>query len=437
MLPSSFSTLAASLLVLAPPDAASRAAPPKDASGIRWIHDDWSKAKAQALEEGKLVVVDAWATWCHTCLSMKSFVLTHASLRAVSEKRTFLALDFDRPENGAFFERFKVSGLPTFLVIDPGSETIVGRWVGSGSPEEISSFFASAGAESTEPLVLGHRALAAEDSAKARAIFEAALAAPQEDPTQKTRLLYGLVEALSKQDPQACAKVGLARLTEVDGTSTQGLDLIAMIASCAGELGPDEKPEALRAIRDRLTAIATPFSKTLAVDDRSGALAVLLELHEALGEKDKAASTARARLELLEDAARRAPTAAARATFDAHRMEEYLRAHRYADARKMLMASERAQPGDFNHPWRLARVYLEEKKTKPGLAAIERALARGYGARRLRMHATKADLLIADGRFEDARRTIDAGLAEVQGLGEGQVRESWVKELESRRAKLP
>src|SRR5262245_2207872 len=95
----------------------------KDVSGIVWINDDWAKAKAQAIEAGQLIAVDVWATWCHTCLSMKHFVLTEKPLADVSKQHTFLMLDFDRPENAAFFAKIAVPALPTFMVIDPKSQT--------------------------------------------------------------------------------------------------------------------------------------------------------------------------------------------------------------------------------------------------------------------------------------------------------------------------
>ena len=50
------------------------------ASGIRWVEDDWPAARAQAKRDKKLVAVDVWATWCHTCLSMKNYVLTEPEL---------------------------------------------------------------------------------------------------------------------------------------------------------------------------------------------------------------------------------------------------------------------------------------------------------------------------------------------------------------------
>src|SRR5690349_674360 len=127
--------------------AASDRAREADASGIAWVHDDYTKAKADAIADGKLLAIDVWATWCHTCLSMKNFVLTQREMAPVSKELTFLALDSDKPENAPFFDKISVGALPTFLVVDPKSDAVVARWVGSGTAKQLAGFFAAADRE--------------------------------------------------------------------------------------------------------------------------------------------------------------------------------------------------------------------------------------------------------------------------------------------------
>lgn len=406
-----------------------------DRSGITWINDDWAKAKAKAAEAGQLVAVDVWATWCHTCLSMKSFVFTDEKLAKAAAQHTWLAIDFDRPENAAFVSKFAVGGLPTFLVVDPKTDTLVGRWVGSGTAEQMARFYEGADKASKDPLVLGHRALAREDYKGARKIFEAALAKASGDKTARTLLLGGYIEALWKLDPKTCAKVGLGHIQETDNTAP-GIDFVAMVAMCAEELPEADKRKAFEAIRDRLAPLAGDASLPLSADDHSGLYGVLADTHRALGEEDAAAKMVAARVKHLEAAAQAAKTPAERATYDAHRLEVYLQLERFQDAEKMLLLSEAAQPEDFNHPWRLAVLYKKQGKVIEGLAAIDRALAKGYGGRRLRLYSTKVDLLIAKKSFDWARRTIAEAKAEVNAMPKGQVRPSWVKELESKLADI-
>ena len=95
----------------APPPAAS--AEPDGTTGIRWYRDDPAAAFAHAEREQKLVVVDLWAAWCHTCLSMQEFVLTAAKLPQAATRFVFLAIDTERAENSEFLSHFPTSGWPT------------------------------------------------------------------------------------------------------------------------------------------------------------------------------------------------------------------------------------------------------------------------------------------------------------------------------------
>ena len=52
--------------------------------GITFIEDDYEGAKKRALAEHLPMFVDAWAAWCHTCLSMKEYVWGDAALSAVA-----------------------------------------------------------------------------------------------------------------------------------------------------------------------------------------------------------------------------------------------------------------------------------------------------------------------------------------------------------------
>ena len=41
------------------------------ASGPTFIEDDFAKALKTAKKDKKLLFVDAWAPWCHTCVAMR------------------------------------------------------------------------------------------------------------------------------------------------------------------------------------------------------------------------------------------------------------------------------------------------------------------------------------------------------------------------------
>src|SRR5688572_30553013 len=76
--------------------------------GLTWYEDAPDAALAAARAENKLVLVDLWAPWCHTCLSMQNFVLTAENLPNVTSRFVLLAIDTEREQNAAFLEKVPV-----------------------------------------------------------------------------------------------------------------------------------------------------------------------------------------------------------------------------------------------------------------------------------------------------------------------------------------
>ena len=68
--------LALGLLWLALAGCAHGGASGDPGSGIRFLSDDFPGALARARASGKPLFVDAWAPWCHSCVSMKSYVIS-------------------------------------------------------------------------------------------------------------------------------------------------------------------------------------------------------------------------------------------------------------------------------------------------------------------------------------------------------------------------
>jgi tetratricopeptide (TPR) repeat protein len=405
-------------------------APAHDQSGIVWIQDDWQLAKKTALAKKQLIAVDVWATWCHTCLSMKNYTFTEKRFAELKDGLTWLMLDYDKETNAAFFKKFNAAALPTFMVIDPAKETVVGRWVGSGTTEEMLAFFGGK-QKAEDALLRGQRALGTGDFAGARKIFETALAKEKLDRAAKTRIVNGLTETLWKLDHKACVEQGEKYVDEVDD-SVQGLDALALLAYCS-----DDQPEAVKKrvygkVAKRLAAATSNPSLVLSVDDRSSYLDTLVSAYETLGDKAKADEAAKTQVALLEKAAAEAKNAEARATFDAHRVAAYLRTQRYDDAIAMVTASEKVQPKDFNHPWRLAIIHLEKGDYDRGLAAIDRALVNGYGGRKFRLYTTKLDLLLAKKDLAAAKATVEKARSDMAKVDPSQVRPAWKNEFESR-----
>jgi len=395
---------------------------------IAWIHDDWAKAKAAALEEKKLVAIDVWATWCHSCLSMKNFTLKEAPLAEVASTHVWLALDYDLPANAAFFARFPISAFPTFMVVDPAKDEVVARWLGSGSAAQMAAFFAGAKRDADDAVSRGHKALAAQRWEEAAKLFEGALA---ERGVDRARALSGYIEALWKLDPKRCAETGVGMLDDTDDTAP-GIDFALLVAYCAESLDEAARKPVLAKVRTRLERAAANPGLPLSADERSGLFDSLIGIYDQLGEVEAAGAAVERRLAILEAAARAAKTPGERATFDAHRLACYLRLSRFELAEKMLLASETALPADFNHPWRLSVLYKTMGQLERASAAIERALQKGYGPRKVRLHSAKIELLVAQKKAGPAAKALDEARSYLASLDPALVRAAWVAELDEK-----
>src|SRR4051812_11098880 len=148
--------------------------PPKPAG--RFIEDDVDAALAMAKDAGKVVFVDGWAPWCHTCLSMQRDVLRDPSLAKYEDRVVFAAVDTDRPEAAPFVARHPLKSWPTFFVIDPVADQSLAEHGGSLSLSELQTFLDEAlrardpkaqAEPQVKELLLGHAAMGKKDFAAA------------------------------------------------------------------------------------------------------------------------------------------------------------------------------------------------------------------------------------------------------------------------------
>jgi tetratricopeptide (TPR) repeat protein len=383
-----------------------------NASGIRFIEDDYPAALAQARKEQKPVLVDTWASWCHTCLSMQRFVFPDPGLRPVKDAVVWLSIDGENPKNNAFLDRFPLDAWPTFLVIEPRGERVVGRWIGAASVNDFRGFVQegarAAGKEkpdaATAELHKGFEARARGDFAAAASAYRKALELTRkDDPARPERLVLLSMALLRSKAPEAareCAQLGLREMDRTGETSI-ATDFLSAVGGC-GERLPSADPLAteLRAKSiARLQRLIGAADAPLSVDDRSDAQANLMELLDLSGRHEEAVQVARARAKLLEEAAAGAPDATMASTFDAHRTDTYLYLKEPQKAEELLAAREKEMPGDYNPPARLARVLLEQKKLAEAEAAVDRALSKmTRGQRRIGVLGLKSRILEKEGK---------------------------------------
>ncbi|HKQ69953.1 MAG TPA: thioredoxin family protein, partial [Polyangiaceae bacterium] len=111
------------------------AAPPK--ATIAFVEDDYEGALARAKSEHRPLFVDAWAPWCHTCLSMKAYVFGDPILAPVASKFVWAAIDTEKVKNDAFTRKFEMQAWPTLWVIDSATEKPTLKWLGSVTANEL------------------------------------------------------------------------------------------------------------------------------------------------------------------------------------------------------------------------------------------------------------------------------------------------------------
>lgn len=395
----------------APGPALARSSGTRSAPELRFIENDIAAATAKARAEGKALFVDAWAPWCHTCLSMRSYVLSDPALRPLADRIIFAALDTDRPESAAFLERHVVKVWPTFFVIDVAAgaqaagdsagERVVGYWRGSASVRELQSFIEEglrqvsgrAGDASAQALVEARAAQAAGDGAKAAAAYERALQEAKPGWPDRSTALLGLIEVLYRNNAYpACARAAREHLPEITGASMPAdASLYALL--CAKSLpAGDERAATERAVLARLEELTAHPGEGATIDDRADALDILSEARKARGDEAGARAAQEQRLALMEAAARAAASIEEAQTFDYGRANAYIALGRADEAIRMLEQREEQMPGSYEPPARLASALLRAGRFAEARAAVERALAHAYGPRRVSYLKLRAEI---------------------------------------------
>jgi len=163
---------------------------------------------------------------------------------------------------------------------------------------------------------------------------------------------------------------------------------------------------------------------------------VLIDAREALKDEEGAKKLRQEWAEFLERAAAEAKTPEQRAVYDSHRLSAYLALNTPEKAIPMLEQSERDFPDDYNPPARLASAYKAMKEYDKALGASDRALARAYGPRKLLILRNRADIYVAKGDKESAKKTIEEAVAYAKQLPKEQVRASTIAALEKKLTEL-
>lgn len=384
---------------------------------------------------------------------MREFVFPDPSLTSRAGQFVWLAINIEDEKNAPFLVKFPGEAVPTFAVLDPANESVAVRQVGSMTVAQLHAFLDTAriavagsggsGRQADESLRAADQHYGARRYAEAAAAYRLALGQAPADWAPYGRAVEALL--FSYQQTEAhdrCVELARSALPRL-GVTPSGLIAAVAGLDCALGLKDDapDKAAQVAALEAEARRIVADPKLAVAADDVSGAYITLLDARRKAKDEAGARRTNEEWIAYLEGAAARAQTPGQRTVYDSHRVSAYLELGQPQRAIPMLEASEKDFPDDYNPPARLAAAYQAMKEWDKAVAAADRALARIYGPRKLRVLEIKADALKGKGDVVGARRTIEEAVAFAEALPAGQRSDARVaglrKKLDSLREPSP
>jgi thiol-disulfide isomerase/thioredoxin len=414
---------------------------------LAWIADDYPAAMACARAKHVPLVLDLWAPWCHTCLSMQTTVLVDPSFATDQARFVFAKLDTDRDQNARPMEKLAPSAWPTFYVIG-NDDAVLARFVGAASVAQFHEFL-DAGLAATKGgadaagahLLSAERALAVKDLATADTELEAGLAAAPQDWPRRAELLNSLVLTKYKlANYPGCIALTTNYLEQL-GDAAVTSDFIATGTMCAdADRRTDQaSQDAIMILRNAAVARWKRLlaqSKQLSIDDRSDAMANLRETVEKLGDKPAARAIALEQRELLDRAAAKAPSPLAAMTYNWPRAEVYAYLGKPLDLVPALEKSAADLPNEYDPRARLGWLYLRAQDYPNAAKWTDQALAMVYGPRKGRLLALRAEIAAAQHDPATELKLREQAVALFDGLPKGQQSPESLEQARAALAKL-
>lgn len=388
-----------------PAAAADPCAKAKPHGVFAWIEDDYASALACAKQKQLPLVLDLWAPWCHTCISMQTTVFADKALAPEAAKFVFAALDTDRDANAAAVAKFPPGAWPTFYVVGPADEAVLARFVGAASVAQFKAFLdtgaqamSGAAAGANKHLLAAERALAKKDLATAETELVAAIEQAPEDWLRRPDALVSLIGIKEKKKDYAGCVAFAETWLDKTGNTASASDFMIPAMSCGDELAKEADEEVARVTKLRERAVARwqqlvgDAAAPMSVDDRSDALANLRSTLDELDRKDEAKAVAEKQRALLDEAAAKAPDPTAASTYNWPRAEVYVYLKKPLELVPALQKSVKDLPTDYDPPARLGWVLWKAGKLDEAAKSTEASIKLAYGPRKVRVLNQRADI---------------------------------------------
>ncbi len=373
---------------------------------------------------------------------MLAYVFTDKSLERYAGRFVWLSINTEDSKNASFLAKYPIPALPTMLVLSPAGDRIVMRYVGGATLDDLEKLLDDSlkkTPSSADALVQSADKLAFEGKhTEAAKLYETAMAKTPKHwrrfgPTAES-LLFSL--SMSKQH-ERCATEALDLYAHLKSTRS-GANVAMAGLDCATSIDEKSSGRADRIARlEKVTREALDDPKIdLAGDDRSSMYISLIGAREAMKDDTGAKALRQEWAAFLEKAAAEAKTPEQRAVYDSHRLSAYLDLGTPEKAIPMLEQTARDFPNDYNPYARMSLAYKAMKEYDKALAMSDRALSLAYGPRKLLFMRQRADIDLAKGDKEGAKRAIADAIAYAKSLPKEQVRASTIASMEKRLTEL-
>ncbi len=413
---------------------------------LTFIEDDYPAALALA-KKGKLpLFIDAWAPWCHTCVFMREHVFNKSELGKHAARFVFLSIDTEKESSAPFLRKYPIDTWPTLFIVDSAKETVALSWLGSVNAEQFGRLLddgeravkvaAQPKGSAEQKLAQADRLFGEKKLPQAIAAYRAAFEAMKPGQPRNARTIESLLTALNQnKEYKSCVDLALAQAPQLP-RGPSFVNALYLGLSCQAS-ADNKEPWKLDA-GEQLFALGQEGLKVegILADDRSGLYEALVDFLVEKGDKKGSVELAKAWLEFLEAEAARAPTAAARAAFDPHRLNAALASGQPQRVVAALTKSEADLPEDYNPPARLAIAYRELGKLDEALAAADRAMKKVYGPRKIRVLETRASILARKGDLAGQKQALLEAVTCAKALPEGQRNPTTIARLEGQVGKL-